>query len=60
MTGRIDEALAQTSLHLKRKGYAVALIPVQPRGWRRRKTMPDLPGIPIHRVWTDADLVRCS
>jgi uncharacterized protein (DUF58 family) len=61
VTGRIDESMAQTALYLKCRGYAVALIAIQPASdWRYRKKMPDLPGIPVHRVWTDRDLVRCS
>jgi uncharacterized protein (DUF58 family) len=61
ITGRLEEALAQTALYLKRRGYAVVLVTIQPRvDWMRRKTTIDLPGIPIHRVWTDTDLVRRS
>jgi hypothetical protein len=61
ITGRLDPALSELLLQLKRSGYAVALIHVSPgRAQRRSGRLPNLPGVPVHRVWTDLDLVSSS
>ena len=57
ITGRESQALFDTLVYLKRAGFAVALILVQPAppptGMPQRA---DLPGVPVHRVWTEQEL----
>ena len=56
ITGCIDEELAETTLYLKRRGHAMALILVQPAWMRGGDREPPAIGVPIHRVWTDVEL----
>jgi uncharacterized protein (DUF58 family) len=57
ITGRQSEGLFDTLVYLRRAGFAVALILVQPTppppALRERA---DLMGVPIHKVWQDGDL----
>jgi uncharacterized protein (DUF58 family) len=57
ITGRESEALFDTLVYLRRAGFAVALILVQPTrpsaGLQKRG---DLLGVPIHRIWRGQDL----
>lgn len=57
ITGRESEALFDTLAHLRRAGFAVALILVQsgrPSADLRKRS--DLLNLPIHRVWHEQDL----
>jgi len=56
ITGCIDDELAETTLYLKRRGHAMALILVQPAWMRGGDREPPAIGVPIHRVWTDVEL----
>jgi uncharacterized protein (DUF58 family) len=59
VTGCLHRELAETVLHLRRRGYAVTLILVVPGRHLGVLGGPfDLPSVPIHHVWTDYDLVR--
>jgi hypothetical protein len=57
ITGRESEGLFDSLVCLRRAGFAVALILVQPgrpsAGLRQRA---DLLGVPIHRAWRERDL----
>jgi uncharacterized protein (DUF58 family) len=57
VTGRESTALFDTLVHMRRAGYAVALILVQPAppsdDLRRRA---ELLSLPVHRVWRERDL----
>ena len=57
ITGRESEALFDTLVYLRRAGFAVALILIQPArvsaGLRERA---DLLGASVHRVWYERDL----
>jgi uncharacterized protein (DUF58 family) len=54
IAGRESEALFDTLVHVRRAGFAAALILVQPtyvsEGLRRRA---DRLGLPVHRVWKE-------
>jgi len=57
ITGRESPELLDTLLYLRRAGFAVALILVQPVV--SSVALPkraDLLGVPVHRVWTEGDL----
>ena len=59
ITGRESRALFDTLVYLKRAGFAVALILVQPQPAHPSTGLPDrteLPGVPVHRVWTEQEL----
>jgi uncharacterized protein (DUF58 family) len=57
ITGRESDALLDTLVYLKRTGYAVALILIQPgRPRADLHAQASLLGVPIHRVWHDRDL----
>jgi uncharacterized protein (DUF58 family) len=59
LTGYLHRELAETALHLRRRGFAVTLILVVPDRHVGVAGGPfDLPDVPIHHVWTDDDLVR--
>lgn len=58
VTGQLDDDLAETLVYLNRSGHAIAVILVQPT--RRRGEAPEqvqLVGVPVHRVWTDRELM---
>lgn len=52
VTGRAGPALCDTLLHLRRAGFAVALILIDPVD---KAGMAFLPGVPVYRVWREAD-----
>jgi uncharacterized protein (DUF58 family) len=57
ITGRGDQALLDTLVYLRRAGFAVSLVLVQPGDPDAAlQGQADLLGIPIHRVWREADL----
>jgi uncharacterized protein (DUF58 family) len=57
ITGRESEALFDTLVHLRRAGFAVALIVVQPaHPSAELQSWADLLGVPIQRVWAEQDL----
>jgi uncharacterized protein (DUF58 family) len=57
ITGRESEALFDTLVYLRRAGFAVALILVQPTyPSAELQRRADLLGVPIHRVWDKRDL----
>jgi uncharacterized protein (DUF58 family) len=57
ITGRESEALFDTLVYLRRAGFAVALILVQPaRPSAELQKRGDLLGVPIHRIWRERDL----
>ena len=57
ITGRESDALLDTLVYLKRTGFAVALILIQPgRPRADLHAQASLLGVPIHRVWHDHDL----
>jgi len=57
ITGRESEALFDTLVYLRRAGFAVALILVQPaRPSPELQERTGLLGVPVHRVWTERDL----
>jgi uncharacterized protein (DUF58 family) len=57
ITGRESETLFDTLFYLRRAGFAVALILVQPaRPSHELRARANLLGIPVHRVWTERDL----
>jgi uncharacterized protein (DUF58 family) len=57
ITGRESDELLDTLVYLKRAGFAVALILIQPgRPRADLHAQASLPGVPIHRVWHDRDL----
>jgi uncharacterized protein (DUF58 family) len=57
IAGRESDALLDTLVYLKRTGFAVALILVQPgRPRADLHAQASLLGVPIHRVWHDHDL----
>ena len=57
ITGRESEALFDTLLNLRRAGFAVALILVQPgRPSTELRKRSDLLNLPVHRVWRERDL----
>jgi hypothetical protein len=57
ITGRESEALFDTLLNLRRAGFAVALILVQPgRPSAELRKRSDLLNLPVHRVWRERDL----
>jgi len=57
ITGRESEPLFDTLVYLRRAGFAVALILVQPtRPSANLQQRADLLGIPIHRVWKEQEL----
>lgn len=57
ITGRESEAIFDTLVHLRRAGFSVALILVQPgRPSPDLQKRSDLLGVPIHRVWQERDL----
>jgi uncharacterized protein (DUF58 family) len=57
ITGRESEALFDTLVYLRRAGFAVALILVQPaRPSARLQKRGDLLGVPIYRIWKEQDL----
>jgi hypothetical protein len=57
ITGRESERLFDTLVYLRRAGFAVALILVQPgRPSAELRERSDLLHLPVHRVWREADL----
>jgi uncharacterized protein (DUF58 family) len=57
ITGRESEALFDTLVYLRRAGFAVALILVQPaRLSAELQKRGNLLGVPIHRIWRERDL----
>jgi uncharacterized protein (DUF58 family) len=57
ITGRESEALFETLIYLRRAGFAVALILVQPeRASSELQERADLLSVPVHRVWCELDL----
>jgi uncharacterized protein (DUF58 family) len=57
ITGRASEALFDTLLYLRRAGFAVGLILVQPpRLSEEAQKRADMSGVPIHRVWNERGL----
>jgi uncharacterized protein (DUF58 family) len=57
ITGRESEPLFDTLVYLRRAGFAVALILVQPtRPSATLQKRADLLGVPIHRVWKEQEL----
>ncbi len=57
ITGQESEALFDTLVYLRRAGFAVALILVQPaRPSAELQKRGDLLGVPIHRIWKERDL----
>jgi uncharacterized protein (DUF58 family) len=55
ITGTIDDSLAETVLYLRRRGHATAVVLVQEAS-RSGGAPGNLGGIPVYRVWEDADL----
>jgi uncharacterized protein (DUF58 family) len=57
ITGRESDELLDTLVYLKRAGFAVALILIQPgRPRADLHAQASLLGVPIHRIWHDHDL----
>jgi uncharacterized protein (DUF58 family) len=57
ITGRESESLYEGLVHLRRTGFAVALILVQPRRPSPElQARANLLGVPVYRVWREADL----
>ncbi|NIU61293.1 MAG: DUF58 domain-containing protein [Pseudomonas stutzeri] len=57
ITGRESEPLFDSLVSLRRAGFAVALILVQPgRPSAELRRRADLLGVPIHRAWRERDL----
>jgi uncharacterized protein (DUF58 family) len=57
ITGRESESLYEGLVHLRRSGFAVALILVQPgRPSPELQARAALLGVPVYRVWREADL----
>ena len=57
ITGRESAALFDTLVYLRRAGFAVALILIQPaRASAELQQRADLLGVPIHRAWREQDL----
>jgi len=57
ITGRESEALFDALVYLRRAGFAVALILVQPgRPSSELQGRADLLSVPVHRVWLERDL----
>ncbi len=57
IAGRESDELLDTLVYLKRTGFAVALILIQPgRPRADLHARASLLGVPIHRVWLDRDL----
>ncbi len=57
ITGHESEALFETSVYLRRAGFAVVLILVQPgRPSAEFRKRSDLLNVPIYRVWREQDL----
>jgi hypothetical protein len=57
ITGRESDELLDTLVYLKRTGFAVALILIQPgRPRADLHAQASLLGVPIHRIWHDHDL----
>jgi uncharacterized protein (DUF58 family) len=59
ITGRESEPLFDTLVYLRRAGFAVALILIQPgRPSDQLRRRADLMGVPVHRVWRESDLQK--
>jgi hypothetical protein len=57
ITGTEGQALLDTLLYLRRAGFAVTLILVQPaRATARVRAYAKQLAIPVHRVWREGDL----
>jgi uncharacterized protein (DUF58 family) len=57
ITGRESEALFDTLVYLRRAGFAVALILIQPaRPSAELQRQGNLLGVPVHRVWKEKDM----
>jgi uncharacterized protein (DUF58 family) len=57
ITGGESEALFDTLVYLRRAGFAVALILVQPaRPSAELQEQADLLSVPVHRIWQERDL----
>jgi uncharacterized protein (DUF58 family) len=57
VTGRGDQAMLNTLVYLRRAGFAISLVLVQPGDPADAlQDQADLLGIPVHRVWREADL----
>lgn len=61
VTGRESEALFDTLIYLRRTGFALALILVQPgRPSADLQERASLFHLPVHRVWQERDLELCQ
>ena len=56
VTGQETQELLDVLFHLRRAGYAVALILVQPGALTQALRDRSAPGVPIYSVWQDRDL----
>jgi len=57
ITGRESEPLFDTLVYLRRSGFAVALLLVQPgQPSQELQGRADMLGMPVHRVWRERDL----
>ena len=57
VTGREHEELLDTLAYLRRAGFAVSLILVQPaQAPPKLRGRAQLLGIPVHRIWREQDL----
>lgn len=57
ITGRGDQTLLDTLVYLRRAGFAISLVLIQPGDPDDAlQGQADLLGIPVHRVWREADL----
>jgi len=57
ITGRESEPLFDIMVHLRRSGFAVALLLIQPaRPSPELRKRADLPGIPVYRIWKAEEL----
>ena len=57
ITGRETEELFETLMYLRRAGFAVTLVLVQPgRPSAELRQRAELLSVPVHRVWQERDL----
>jgi uncharacterized protein (DUF58 family) len=54
VTGRSSAELIETLLYLRRAGFAVALVLIDPVS--KDEATLHLPGVPVYRVWRESDL----
>jgi len=61
ITGQESEVLFETLVYLKRAGFAVALLLVQPMPPSMDlQKQADLLNLPVYRVWQERDLEICQ